>query len=113
MLMSMMIKTPREFFEKTLPSTFDPSKAGGLEAVIQMNITGPNGGDWTITIKDQKMEVKEGIHSSPDIAVKILDTEFVDLINRKQNAMTAFMTGKIQFQGSLALGLRLIDAGFF
>jgi putative sterol carrier protein len=107
----MTIKTPGEFFEKALPSRFDPSKAGGLEAVIQMNITGSNGGDWTIIIKDGKMEVKQGIHPSPEIAIKIVDTDFVDLINHKQSALTAFMSGKIQFKGSLALGLRLIDAG--
>ncbi|HYB68264.1 MAG TPA: SCP2 sterol-binding domain-containing protein, partial [Candidatus Acidoferrales bacterium] len=59
-----------------------------------------------------KIEVKQGIHSSPEIAIKIVDTDFVDLINHKQNALTAYMSGKIQFQGSLALGLRLIDAGF-
>ncbi|MGA3192675.1 MAG: SCP2 sterol-binding domain-containing protein [Candidatus Bathyarchaeia archaeon] len=109
----MIIKTPREFFEKTLPSRFDPSKAAGLEAVVQMNITGSDGGDWTITIKNGKIEVKEGTHPSPEIAIKIVDTDFVDLINRKQNALTAFMSGKIQFKGSLALGLRLMDAGFF
>lgn len=109
----MTIKTPREFLEKTLQSRFDPTKAGGPEAVVQMNITGSNGGDWTVTIKDGKMEVKEGIHPSPDIAIKIVDTDFVDLINRKQSALTAFMSGKIQFKGSLALGLRLMDAGFF
>ena len=109
---SMTIETPREFFEKALPSRFDPSKAGGLEAVVQMSITGSNGGDWTIIIRDGKMEVKEGIHPSPEIAIKIVDTDFVDLINRKQSALTAFMSGKIQFKGSLALGLRLMDAGF-
>ena len=108
----MTIKTPREFFEKALPSRFDPSKAEGLEAVIQMNITGSNGGDWTIIIKDGKMEVNQGIHSAPEIAIKIVDTDFVDVINHKQSALTAFMSGKIQFKGSMALGLRLIDAGF-
>jgi putative sterol carrier protein len=109
--MPMTIETPREFFEKALPSRFDPSKAGGLEAVIQMNITGANGGDWTIIIKEEKMEVKEGVHPSPEIAIKMVDTDFVDLVNRKQSALTAFMSGKIQFNGSLALGLRLVDAG--
>lgn len=108
----MTIKTPREFFEKALPSRFDPSKAGGLGAVVQMNVAGSNGGDWMIVIKDGKMEVKEGIHPSPEIVIKIVDVDFVDLINRKQSALTAFMSGKIQFKGSLALGLRLMDAGF-
>jgi putative sterol carrier protein len=107
----MTIKTPREFFDRVLLGRLDSSKTAGLEAVIHMNITGSDGGDWTIIIKDQKVEVNEGGHPSPEIAVKIADVDFVDLINGRLSALAAFMSGKIQFKGSLALGLRLIDAG--
>jgi len=107
----MNIKTPREFFEKTLPEKFEPAKAGNLDAVIQMNLTGPNGGDWTITVKDQKMVIKEGNEQSPGISVKMADVDFVDLMNGKLNAVSAFMSGKIQFKGSMSLGLKLIDMG--
>lgn len=107
----MTVKTPREFFEKVLPSKFDLSKAAGVEAIIQMNITGSNGGNWTITVKDQKMEVKDGIHPSPAIEIKIADTDFVDLTNGKIGALGAFMSGKIRFNGSLSLGMRLMDMG--
>jgi putative sterol carrier protein len=107
----MTVKTPREFFEKVLPSKFDPSKAAGVEAIIQMNITGDNGGNWTITIKDQKMEVKEGIDPSPAIEIKIAGADFVALIDGKIGALGAFMSGKIHFNGSLALGMRLMDMG--
>ncbi len=107
----MNIKTPREFFEKTLPEKFDPAKAGNLEAIIQMDLTGPNGGDWTITVKDQKIVIKEGNELSPAISVKMVDTDFVDLINGKLNAVSAFMSGKIQFKGSMSLGLKLVDMG--
>jgi putative sterol carrier protein len=107
----MNIKTPREFFEKTLPEKFEPVKAGNLNAVIQMNLTGPNAGDWTIAVKDQKMEIKEGNDLSPGISVKMADTDFVDLINGKLNAVSAFMSGKIQFKGSMSLALKLIDLG--
>ena len=107
----MNIKTPREFFEKELPNKFDPTKTEGLDAVIQMSITGPNGGDWTIIVKDKKMEIKVGNHPSPAISVKIADTDFVNLINGKLNAISAFMSGKIGFKGSMSLGLKLIDMG--
>jgi putative sterol carrier protein len=107
----MNIRTPREFFEKELPNKFDPAKTADLDAVIQMNVTGPNGGDWTIIVKEKKMEVKEGNYSSPAISVKIADTDFVDLINGKLNAISAFMSGKIAFKGSMALGLKLVDLG--
>jgi len=107
----MNVKTPREFFEKNLPEKFDPAKAANLNAVIQMNLTGPNGGDWAIAVKDQKMVIKEGNDPSPGISVKMADTDFVDLINGKLNAVNAFMSGKIQFKGSMSLGLKLIDMG--
>jgi putative sterol carrier protein len=105
----MNIKTPREFFEKILPERFDSAKAGNLDAVIQINLTGPDGGDWAIAVKDQKMVIKEGNELSPGISVKMADTDFVDLINGKLKAVSAFMSGKIQFKGSMSLGLKLID----
>jgi putative sterol carrier protein len=107
----MNVKTPREFFEKVLPEKFDPTKAGDLDAVIQMNVTGKEGGDWTVVVKNQKMEIKEGNHASPNISVKIADADFVDLINGKLNAINAFMSGKIHFKGSMSLGLKLVDIG--
>jgi putative sterol carrier protein len=109
---SVQVKTPKEFFEQTLPAKFDPKKAEGLEATIQMNITGPNGGDWTITVANQQMKIREGIETSPTISVTMSDTDFVDLVNGKLGAFKAFMTGKIQFKGSISVGMRLMDLGF-
>lgn len=107
----MELRTPREFFEKALPTRFDPSKASDLEIVVQMNITGSNGGDWTITIRDQKIEVKEAVHPSPDITVRMADTDCVDLVNGRLSGVEAFMTGKLEFKGSMAIGMKLIDMG--
>jgi putative sterol carrier protein len=33
------------------------------------------------------------------------------LVNGKLNAIGAFMAGKIEFKGSMSLGLKLIDLG--
>jgi len=54
----MEVKTPKEFFEKVLPAKFDPNKATGIDAVVQLNISGDNGGDWYLIIKDKKLEIK-------------------------------------------------------
>jgi putative sterol carrier protein len=106
------VKTPKEFFEKTLPTKFNPDKAKGFEAVAQVNITGADGGNWIIIIKNQKIETKEGVAPSPAITLKVKDTDFVDLVNGKLNAVNAFMTGKLEFNGSMAIGLKLLDIGF-
>jgi len=106
------VKTPKEFFEKVLPSKFNPDKAKSFEAVAQVNIAGANGGNWIVTIKNQKIETKEGIAPTPAITLRMMDKDFVDLVNDKLNAVNAFMTGKLEFNGSIAAGLRLLDMGF-
>jgi len=106
------IKTPKEFFEKVLSSKFDANKAAGVDAVIQMNITGPNGGDWIIIIKDRKLEVQQGTHLSPSISIRMADTDYVDMINGKLSVDRAFMIGKLKFKGSIAIGMKLREIGF-
>ena len=34
-------------------------KAEGVDVIAQLNVSGPEGGNWTITVKDQKLTVTE------------------------------------------------------
>jgi len=108
----MEAKTPKEFFEKVLPSRFKPDKAAGIDVTVQINIIGPNGGDWVVTIKNQKLEVKEGTHTSPTLELKMAKTDYMDLVNGKMSGEKAFLTGKLRFKGNIALALKLREAGF-
>jgi putative sterol carrier protein len=40
------------------------------------------------------------------------ETDYMDLVNGKLSGEKAFMTGKLQFKGNMALALRLREAGF-
>jgi putative sterol carrier protein len=105
-------KTPEEFFEKILPSRFKPDKAGGIDVTVQVNIAGPNGGDWVVTIKNQKLEAKEGTHPSPTLELDMAETDYIDLVNGKMSGEKAFLTGKLRFKGNIALALKLRETGF-
>ena len=105
-------KTPREFFERALPNRFKPEKAEGIDVVVQANISGSNGGNWIVTIRDQKIAVKEGTHESPTLTVGMAETDFMDIVNSRLGAEKAFFTGKIKFKGNLSLALKLKDIGF-
>jgi putative sterol carrier protein len=105
-------KTPKEFFEKVLPERFKPDKALGIDVTVQINITGPNSGDWVITIKNQKLEVKEGTHPSPTLELKMAETDYMNLVNSKMSGEKAFITGKLKFKGNIGLALRLKETGF-
>jgi putative sterol carrier protein len=105
-------KTPKEFFEEVLPKRFKPDKAGGIDVTVQVNITGPNGGDWVVTIKNQQLEVKEGAHPSPTLELNMAEADYMDLINGKMSGEKAFITGKLRFKGNIGLALRLKETGF-
>lgn len=108
----METKNPRDFFENILPLRFKTEKAAGIDVVAQVNISGPNGGNWTIIIRDQKISVSEGTSPSPNLSLIMTETDFMDMVNRKLSAEKAFFTGKIHFKGNIALALKLRDAGF-
>lgn len=108
----MEAKTPQEFFDKILPQRFKPEKANGIDVTTQVNLTGPDGGEWTVEIKDQKIIIKKGTYPSPKLIVGMSDTDFLDLVNDKISTQKAFFTGKIKFKGEIALALKLRDAGF-
>ena len=108
----METNTPKEFFEKALTARFKPEKAAGIDVVAQINVTGPEGGNWTVTVKDQKLQVTEGTHPSPSLTLKMNENDFMDLVNGKLSAEKAFFTGRVQFKGNLSVALKLRDAGF-
>jgi len=105
-------QTPREFFEKILPTKFKPEKATGIDIVTQLEVSGPEGGNWFITIKNQQIQVTEGVTPSASLTLKMSCRDFLDLINRKLSAEKAFFSGKIQFKGDITIALKLRDAGF-
>jgi putative sterol carrier protein len=108
----MEAQTPQEFFEKILPAKFKPEKAAGVDVVAQLNVSGPEGGSWVVTVKDQKLQVTEGTTPSPSLTLKVSYADFLDLVNGKLSAEKAFFSGKIQFKGNIAVALKLRDAGF-
>ena len=108
----MEVKSPREFFDNALPARFKPEKAKYIDVVTQINITGPDGGNWTVTIKDQKLQVIEGVATSPSLTLKMNENDFMDLVNERLSAEKAFFTGRIQFRGNIATALKLKEAGF-
>jgi putative sterol carrier protein len=107
----MEAQTPKEFLETKVPERFKPEKAAGIDVVAQLTLTGPNGGAWVIAIKDQKMQVKEGIDASATLTLKAADKDFMDIVHGKLSTGKAFFMGKIHFEGNIAVALKLKDAG--
>ena len=108
----MEIQNPKEFFDKVLPERFDPEKAEGIEIVVQLNISGNEGGDWYVIIKDKKLDINEGQHDEPKVAIQIKDKDWVKLINGKTTGERAFLAGKLKVKGEVTDALALKQLGF-
>jgi putative sterol carrier protein len=107
----MAVSTPKEFIEEVLPTRLPPEKLGGLDLTLQFNITGDNGGDWVMSIKDNKAEIREGTVEKPKITLKMKDTDYVKLVNGELSGQKAFMTGKLKFKGDMTTGIKLQKLG--
>ena len=89
------------------PKAFIPEAAEGVNAVIQYILTGEEGGNFIITIKDGVCTTAEGLADSPTMTLTSDANDFRDVLTGKANGMQYFMTGKLQLAGDLNLAMKL------
>ena len=90
-------------------NAFQPEKAAGINAKIQFNVSGSQGGDWVAIIKDQKLSVEQGSTPNPNLTLAADTQDIFEMIGGKMNPMQAFMQGKLQVKGDMRLAMRLVD----
>ena len=79
-----------------LPGRFKSEKAGGFGANVHFDISGDQGGQFTVHIADGKCEVQEGLQGDRDCLVETDDETYIGIESGKLNPQTAFMSGKIK-----------------
>jgi len=84
-----------------IDKAFLPEKAHGIEVVFQFTIDDPGGGEWHVTVKDQKCEAGPGVHGSPNTTIHMSAADFLELIQGKLNALQAYTSGKLKIKGDL------------
>lgn len=90
-----------------MPGALDAEKAQGVDTVIQYHLTGQEGGDYIINIKDGQCVVSEGVAENPRVTLTADALDYKDVILGNTNAMQAFMMGKLKLAGDLSLAMKL------
>ncbi len=86
---------------------FIPAKAEGVNAVIQFNLTGDNGGLFWLRIADGQCEAGQGQAENPKMTLKAAADDWYAVSSGKLNAMQAFMSGKIKIEGDMGMAMKL------
>ncbi len=84
-----------------MPEAFNAEKAAGKDLVFQFSISGPGGGDWSVTVRDGACRVEAGKAEKPTTTIRMADEDFVQLIQGKLDGMQAFSAGKLKVEGDI------------
>src|SRR5437660_6783802 len=101
--------TPKQYFEekiaKKLQDKPDISKA--VNSTYEFNITGDNGGVWTVDLTKEPGVVTAGSQGAAKCVVTAAGPDFEKIVTGKMNAQMAFMSGKLKIKGDMGLAMKL------
>ena len=85
---------------------FNPAKAKGVNAVIQLNATGDGGGEYFTTVSEGKAKLTHGSAPNPTVTINVAAQDWIDILAGKMDPTRAFMAGKLRISGDLGLMMR-------
>jgi len=101
----MAITTIQEALERIAGS--DPAKVQGIDAVILFDLSGDDGGKWTLTVKDGTVKLEEGETAAAAMTLSMSAADFLAMTQGELNPMAAFMQGKLKVAGDMSLAMKL------
>jgi len=90
-----------------MPQHFVPEAAAGMNATLQLDLSGEGGGQWHLIVADKQLQLKDGLAANPNMTLKMSADDFVAMINGTANPMQMFMQGKVKVSGDMALAMKL------
>jgi putative sterol carrier protein len=98
--------TVKEFFRQ-LPQELDAEAAEDVNAVYQFDLSGPQGGQYVLTIHEGTCQVREGTHDDPDVTLSMAGEDCVRVLSGQLSGQAAALSGKLKVSGDLGLALQL------
>lgn len=92
--------TAKDIIETEIPAALKakPELGKEINSIIHFNITGDNGGSWTLDLTKAENWVSSGHEGSPKMTITVSNEDFVKIREKKMNAQMAAMQGKLKFK---------------
>ncbi len=90
-----------------LPEFFLPEKAAGVQAVICFELSGEQGGEWTVVIKDNACRVEKGAFPQADLTFQSAAQDVLEIFYDRLEPMSAYMQGRLRLKGNFGLGYKV------
>lgn len=86
-----------------LPEKINKSAIPDGEALIHLKLSGEGGGDFTIEIRNNNINITEGLIGNTNSSIAAKADDFMKIIKGEANGPMMFMTGKIKVENLGAL----------
>jgi putative sterol carrier protein len=100
-----MAASAREFFQE-LGSRTRSRRTRGLSASYRFDVEGA--GTWRVDVDDGVLSVAES-DAAADCVIRASEETFLRIVRGEEDAMGAYLRGKVRVTGNIALALRLRD----
>lgn len=94
-----------------LKNAFQAEKAAGINAAIQLKLSGDQAGEYFVKIKDKAISGGKGVVEKPRITLSASTKDLADIFLGRLDPMSAYFQGKLVIQGDLGFAMQL--AGLF
>ena len=92
-----------------MQAAFIPENSAGYDVTIQVALQGEGGGDWVVTISNQRCTVTKGTIANPTLKMSGDVQTVLDVFTGKQDGTRAYMQGKLRLTGDMSLAMRLTN----
>lgn len=91
-----------------LPHVYDSEVGGPATGILEVHVTGPLGGTWTLDIRPRGIKVHSGpSKTTPDTRLHTDAFTWTAMATGRTDGTTAFMKGRMEMEGDIRLSLKL------
>src|SRR5207237_9340210 len=103
--------TPKSYFEEKIAQKLKdkPETSKAVNAVYEFNITGDNGGVWTVDLTKEPGTVTPGPTGVAKCTVTGTANDFLNIGSGKMNPQMAFMSGQLKSKCHMGLASKPPD----